>query len=449
MTDYRDLHAAQRAVQDPTTSAEELAQLALHQPALQRSVALHPNSDEGLLGWLELIGDPAVTAAVRSRRAGAAAPPPPPPAEPSAPPEASPAPLDEPAAGAAADVRKRAKPPRKGFFRRRRALVGTGIGLLVLGLAGSGFAGGWIASSRWSAERISPELAPSVVMIPDVPEGVRMPDLRGLGKDEALQVIADAGWDVSKVTLTGEPFAGAPGVVVAQTPAFGATDVPAIALTLSEPALVPEVAGRKASELITQLRNLGANVQLEYGYDPAVAAGGVLSVTPVPGQALTPDATVTIAESGTAVFLSQLKCPSGCFSQYGELTLDGARYDNGLSDDLRFSSSDTETEVEHHEYQLGRHADLFIATVGVPDDVSETGGTIRVRLVGDGKELATVTTGYSQPVELKASVTGVLRIDVQTSFTKRPAGDYGSQTVALGDARVVGSDSEMALLLGE
>ena len=75
MTDYRDLHAAQRAVQDPTTSAEELAQLALHQPALQRSVALHPNSDEGLLGWLELIGDPAVTAAVRSRRAGAAAPP--------------------------------------------------------------------------------------------------------------------------------------------------------------------------------------------------------------------------------------------------------------------------------------------------------------------------------------------------------------------------------------
>ena len=200
--------------------------------------------------------------------------------------------------------------------------------------------------------------------------------------------------------------------------------------------------------MVCRASEVGVNVQLEYRYDPAAEPGAVLRIDPAAGEPLTTDATVTIAEAGTAVFLSQLKCPNGCLSGYRDLSLDGTGYVDGLATNLRFSSSDAE-QVEHHEYQLGRRADLFTATVGVPDDVSETSGTIRVRLVGDGRELASVTASYSKPVELTASVTGVLRIDLQTSFVKGPDGDYGSQTVALGDARVVGSDAEIAALVGE
>ena len=450
MSDYRELGAAQRAVADPSTSPEALAQIAEHQPSLRRAVAAHPNAYAGLLAWLEQAGDAKVEATPEHRdplpKETSVA------VEPQQPAEAAPASGKErrtPKPPKESKAPKAAKGPKVSFWRRHRALLGTGIALVVLGLVGSAFAGGWIASARWGAERVSPQVTPSVVMIPDVPEGVRMPDLRGLSKDEALQVIADAGWDVAKVALTAEPFAGPPDIVVAQTPAFGATDVPAISLTLSQQAVVPQIAGRKASELITELRNVGVNVQLEYGYDPQVDPGGVLSISPAAGEPLTTDATVTIAESGTAVFLSQLTCPNGCLSNHSSLVLDGNGYANGLYTDLRFDSSDTETVVEHHEYQLGRRADVFIATVGIPDDVSDTSGTIRVRLVGDGRELASVTTSYSKPAELTAVVTGVLRLDIQTSFAQPPDGDYGRQTLALGDARVVGSDAEMTALAGE
>ncbi|MDR0284214.1 MAG: hypothetical protein LBI33_04895, partial [Propionibacteriaceae bacterium] len=54
--------AAARAVQNPTTSAADLAAIAQQYPALHTQIALHPAAYPGLLDWLASLGDPAVVA---------------------------------------------------------------------------------------------------------------------------------------------------------------------------------------------------------------------------------------------------------------------------------------------------------------------------------------------------------------------------------------------------
>jgi len=329
------------------------------------------------------------------------------------------------------------------MLRGQKILIGA-ILFLMVALISASFTGGWILSNQWSARQTSPEVTPSVVMVPQIPDGVRMPDLRGLPKEDALQVIADAGWDVSTVTTTTEPFAGPVDMVVAQNPPFGTTNVTEITLTLSGRALIPDYANRSATEIVTQLRNLGVNVQTQYAYDPNVPAGQVVSIFPDTGEPLPTDATVTIAEAGTALFLSQIQCPVGCLSSKSDLTLNGTPYTNGLTGQVSFNTRNPDNDVQHHEFVLGRHANQLLASVGIPDNVSDKSGTIRVVVVGDDVQIGEVSVGYGATAELDVPVTGVLRLDIQTMFDVRPDGTSGNQTVAFGNARVVGSDAEIA-----
>jgi len=60
MADFSDLVTATKAVVDPATSAEDLAQIAQAQPSLRGYVAAHPNVYQGLLDWLKQTGGVAV-----------------------------------------------------------------------------------------------------------------------------------------------------------------------------------------------------------------------------------------------------------------------------------------------------------------------------------------------------------------------------------------------------
>lgn len=80
MADMADLSTAVAALADPSTTAADLSVIAQTHPSLRTTVALHPNAYPGLLDWLDGTGDPAVSAAVATRRAASAsmsAPPPP------------------------------------------------------------------------------------------------------------------------------------------------------------------------------------------------------------------------------------------------------------------------------------------------------------------------------------------------------------------------------------
>jgi len=69
MSDMTDLATAASAINDPETSAADLAVIAEVHPSLRTSVALHPAAYPGLLDWLDALGDPTLSAAVASRRA--------------------------------------------------------------------------------------------------------------------------------------------------------------------------------------------------------------------------------------------------------------------------------------------------------------------------------------------------------------------------------------------
>ncbi|MDR1790848.1 MAG: hypothetical protein LBR20_04205 [Propionibacteriaceae bacterium] len=74
MADYTDFGQAQAALNNPSTPAADLAQIAQAQPGLRAQIAAHPAAYDGLLDWLNSLGDPQVSAAVQARRSGGAEP---------------------------------------------------------------------------------------------------------------------------------------------------------------------------------------------------------------------------------------------------------------------------------------------------------------------------------------------------------------------------------------
>ncbi|MDR0849357.1 MAG: hypothetical protein LBN10_10055 [Propionibacteriaceae bacterium] len=68
MVDWNDRPVAKAALADPTTSADDLADIAGEQPSLWPDVAAHPNAYAALLDWLDAQGVPEVSAAVAARR---------------------------------------------------------------------------------------------------------------------------------------------------------------------------------------------------------------------------------------------------------------------------------------------------------------------------------------------------------------------------------------------
>ena len=68
MSNLANLNDALIAVQDPRTSAENLAVIAQLHANLRKLVAVHPNAYPGLLDWLDRLGDPDLSLIVASRR---------------------------------------------------------------------------------------------------------------------------------------------------------------------------------------------------------------------------------------------------------------------------------------------------------------------------------------------------------------------------------------------
>jgi len=67
MTDFQDVATASAAVQDATTSAQDLMTIAYAHPALGAQVARHPNAYPGLLDWLQQYGTPEAKQAIAAR----------------------------------------------------------------------------------------------------------------------------------------------------------------------------------------------------------------------------------------------------------------------------------------------------------------------------------------------------------------------------------------------
>ncbi|TVR32326.1 MAG: hypothetical protein EA388_12175 [Nitriliruptor sp.] len=109
-------------------------------------------------------------------------------------------------------------------------------------------------------------------------------------------------------------------------------------------------------------------------------------------------------------------------------TLDGTPYEQSLSCMISGES------VAWNEYNLARQYGKFTATIGQGDNSTDTEGTVRFRVVGDGEVLFSQDLGFGTKEAIEVDVTGVLRLRIESvdisgaPFTSRWA-VWGTPTV--------------------
>jgi hypothetical protein len=312
--------------------------------------------------------------------------------------------------------------------------------LLAVALIGGGTFLGWYLNDRNLANH--PALpGPSVVTVQalDYEPGVEamMPDVRGLAEDSARQVLIDSGVPADLVTTAPIPWAGEPGTVVEQTPAFGTVNPESVELSVSVEATVPEWQGKTASQFVKELQALGAEVELTSRYDAAATVGNVLEVAPEAGQHLPDLVTVVAAEPGVSVYLANLRSVDNSCSS-GSLNLNGTAYDNSLSCSARAN------EARDHTWIASRAADRLTGVLGVPDESNPADSAV-VDVIADGTVVATYTAQYGATVEIDAKVTGALRVTIRL---RDPVAEssYSNVRIGFGDLRFTGGAGAMARL---
>ncbi len=309
---------------------------------------------------------------------------------------------------------------------------------LVLGSSTVGY--------RIAADRVRPARPAATVVIEEVTLDaeqaeelpVRMPDVVGLTREEALEALADSGVDPSTVTFDERPFVGEAGHVVVQDPVRGQTEVDQVTLTLSSPATVPEVVGSPVDDAADAIEALGAVVVRRDVYAAGVADGSVVTVTPAAGAALAAEVVLEVAAPPSSVFLTSLEpVDGGCSTGTGSV--------NGTSSDAALSCSEGYDDEAAAGYDLGRRADRFRATAGI-SDAGDVGAQVRLRLVVDGAERLSVELAFGAATPIDIDVAGGLRLEIFVQDISPDNGGYDTPEAMLLDAALLGAPDAIAEL---
>ncbi|QPK80473.1 PASTA domain-containing protein [Schaalia sp. ZJ405] len=325
----------------------------------------------------------------------------------------------------------------------RRSLRKTGvvaIALFSFAALAAAFIGGWFVQSLIQTHAQGPvdsaaasrpdESAQSGGAVLDN----QMPDVRGLPLNDAKQILADMDISLADVTVESKQWGGQPGLVIAQDPVMGEARRSKITLTVSEQAKMPRVIGSAKKEALETLRAFGVEPTVVEKYAMGSPTGTVIQASVKEGDPLPASVELTLAQAGSSIFLSQLNTVDSSCSRGAE-SVNGTEYANSL----RCSPGRSE-EGYTYGWLLNRKAMYLEGIVGV-SDTDDTDSRVTVTVVGDGKQLASVTAAYATPVPLGVDVTGVLRLEVHV------IGEDGSAVLA--DVRVKGSTDEIATLQGE
>lgn len=321
-----------------------------------------------------------------------------------------------------------------------RVLATAGIALLVIvGIFGAGFATGWIVSGNIDLSQVAAS-HPAATPAPTIAgfgSSTLMPDVRGLAPDSAKQVLADAGIDVATVTLAVQPAAGQSGIVIAQTPAFGASAPPTVTLVVSAATVVPSVVGQPVTTAIGQLTKLGAQIKRNSVYVPGAAIGDVVAIDPAPGAAL-PDIVIlrVTAPPATATFAS-LPASGNC-RRSSSIRMNGKDWTDAV---LCSVSSILQTG----EWSLNKEVDEITGTLGLADS-SGTGSSVSpqpvsVQIVADGVVIGTYTVGSGSPTSFTLTTSGRATLALRNQSVSG-----GSADLVIGDFSARGSSAAITSL---
>lgn len=406
------LIALQNLAADPQSSPERLAELAQQHPELRQIIVNNPASYPGLLQWIADVAA-ADLAAVDLATADLAA-----------------------ADLAAVDLTSTEPQPERAARWWIAVAAASVLALMLASGAGGVFAGWAVANHLVVAEvsRTSPEVI--TVALPEYQPGdvAIMPDVRGLDTERAMQAIVDAGVPAELIEVATRPAAGVVGVIVQQTPVFGAENPTSVTILESTPAIVPDFAGRPAAEIIDELQGMGARVEQTRQYVPGAVIGTVTSIVPAPGSGLPESVAIVIADSASRVSLDDIDPAQGSTSFSSTQSVGGQDYDDAVTVS---AGPDTETVT----WTLGGHVAEVTGSLGLEDD-QYSDESITVVVLADGTEIARYALAEGPPVAFSWLVSGVTTLSLQVTSTES---DYGSHLVLI-TPEVLGSVDELGKL---
>ena len=266
-----------------------------------------------------------------------------------------------------------------------------------------------------------------------------MPSVTGLSLETLRAVMRDAGAADVEIVTKSAPAPGPAGRITAQDPAAGAPITERVTVTTSSPLTMPDVTGKDFTAVRADLQGQGAVVRATPVIKPGAKIGTVLASVPAAGENVPTVVTLSVADPGQALSLSDLD-DTDASECYGSRSITF-----GNQSDLTGITCSLSGEGETYaEYALDGNALSFAFTLGFDADAGR--GSATVRVLGDGKQMASVQVS-EKPQQQRIDVTDVrtLRIEVTGNAT---AVD-NPPIIAFGDAVLQGRPDQIDALAGQ
>ena len=328
-------------------------------------------------------------------------------------------------------------PPRRGGV---LAAVAAGLATISLLL------GGLVLGYRLSNESKEPARAGTTVNLPkgrlatsDSVESV-MPDVEGLSKSDALEALADAGFDPARVESQEKAWVGDPGRVVKQEPTRGAKQPDKVVIFVSTGARMPALAGKTEAEAAKLVADLGGVMERHYVYDATVATPRtVISTDPAPGGAMTQTVVARVSVEPSSRYLTDIggegrSCQTGSISVAGGTTAGHSLWCRTVAT--------AGTPQSLHYLVEGRAARLH-STVGIAAD-AEPGSRGRLQVKVDGALVQDLTLTWGEVKPLDLDLRGKSRVDLVFTPLDPRDSDADGVAVVLQQVTIYGSPDDMA-----
>ena len=315
------------------------------------------------------------------------------------------------------------------------ALSASGIALLA-----GGIVAGWYGRDRFRTDPTVTIRRSLTVVGQSAQHAAGMPDVIGLASNSARQAIADAGIDLSKVTVVEQPFAAYPGVVIDQRPEAAAPLPSSAVLVVAKAGKTPALEGYTADGARQALSQLGASVTIRTIYQAGTAENTVLATDPAAGQPLAQRVTLTVAEAPSSVFLDQLSAiNSSCDTT--------SIYVNGTNRPDSIVCNPSHDYPAEADYALNRKVTSFQAVVGLGDSgATDTPVTFEVWV--DGKLAYSGTFNFGRARWITVPTAGALRLRLR-AIVPRQGNSGETVQAAFGGAKFVGGQSAISRLTTE
>lgn len=315
-------------------------------------------------------------------------------------------------------------------------LVGGICAIIAAMVLGAGAGGWWIATSTIVATQGNDDAGPAAESAANISDllSLEMPDVRGLDRATAEQVLADSGVPLTAISVHDTPSVITPGLIVEQDPAFGASSFPKVELGIAVPVTMPKLQGETKDAAVDVLSGFGASVELTYQYSKEAVPGSVISSTPKPGKPLDTTAVLAIATSGSTLSLGELDPIRGTCDGGADGPIDGVSYATVLACAGDDGVAGTTT------WRLSKTTDRVTATIGISDD-AEPGTQASFKILVDGEVVSSGVVAFGAPETIDLSCSGAIQLSLRIKSKSATEGD-----VVLGDPLLYGSDEALTRL---